>query len=308
MIVMPETASISKIDATRGYGAEVVLHGTIYDEAEEKALEIARERGYEFVHAFDDPYVIAGQGTIAFELLEQLGSFDVVVVPVGGGGLISGIASVVKKLRPEVRVVGVEPDNVPKMKLSLQAGKPVTIQPRPTIADGLATKKPGELTYKLVSELVDDIVTVSEEEIAKAIYLLLERGKVLVEGAGAAPVAALISGKLELRGGERVVAIVSGGNIDLNAIYKILLRGLYEEGRIATIEGYVPDYPGQLMKVLEVVARHRGNVLDIIHDRTHPGGPAWHAKVVILLEVPSREALARILDELRLLGYSFSSK
>ncbi len=305
VIVMPETASISKVEATRSYGAEVVLHGRVYDDAEELARRIAEERGYAFVHAFDDEEVIAGQGTVALELLEQLGDFDLVVVPVGGGGLISGVASVLKTRRPGVRVVGVEPSNVPKMVASLRAGKPVAVEPRPTIADGLAAKRPGELTYRLVSELVDDVVLVSEEEIAYAIYMLLERAKVLAEGAGAAALAALLSGKVECEG-KRVAVLVTGGNIDLTVLYRVLLRGVASQGRLARITGYVPDAPGELAKVLTVVARHRCNVVDIYHDRSDATAPAWHAKVSIVFEAPSRDTVDAVVRELRRMGYAFT--
>ncbi len=304
VIVMPTTAPISKIEATKSYGAEVVLYGSIYDDAEEKAREIARKRGYEFIHPFDDPDIIAGQGTIAHELVKQVGVFDTIVVPIGGGGLISGIAVVLKRLMPNIRVIGVEPENAAKMLASIRAGKPVQISAKPTIADGLATKKPGDLTFKIVQSLVDEIVTVSEEEIAHTIYLLLERGKVLVEGAGAASLAALIHGKIPVVG-EKTVVLLTGGNIDLNALYRIVLRGLARGERIARISGYVPDSPGQLLKVLEIIARHRGNIIDIVHDRTDLAAPAWHARVTVLLEVPSSDTLTRILEELGREGMKF---
>jgi threonine dehydratase len=305
VIVMPETASISKVEATRSYGAEVVLYGRVYDEAEEKAQAIAEEQGLVYVHAFDDEEVIAGQGTIAYELLEQLPSFDVVVVPIGGGGLASGVASVIKTRRPGVSIIGVEPANAPKMVASLRAGKPVTIEPKPTIADGLVAKRPGELTYRLVSELVDDIVLVSEEEIAYAIYMLLERAKVLAEGAGAAALAALLAGKVACEG-KRVVALVTGGNIDLTTLYRVLLRGVASQGRLARITGYVLDVPGELAKILSVIAKYRGNVVDIYHDRSDAKAPAWHAKVSIVFEAPSRDTVETIVRELRSIGYVFT--
>ncbi|MCX8196345.1 MAG: threonine ammonia-lyase [Acidilobaceae archaeon] len=304
VIVMPETASISKIEATRSYGAEVVLHGRVYDEALEKALEIARERGYEFIPAFDDVSVIAGQGTICWELLEQAEA-DMVVVPVGGGGLIAGVAGVMKRLRPDVKVIGVEPEAAPKMLLSLRAGKPVSVEPKPSVADGLITKRPGELTFTIASHLVDEIVTVDEEELSQAIYFLLERKKALTEGAGAAGVAALLAGKLRTEG-KRVVIILSGGNIDLTLLHKILMRGLSKVGRIVRLSGYVPDYPGQLKRVLEIVASKRANVLDILHDRVDVSIPPWHAKVVLLLEVPSLSVAEEIVEQLAREGYSFS--
>jgi L-threonine ammonia-lyase (EC 4.3.1.19) len=304
VIVMPETASISKIEATQGYGAEVILYGRVYDEAYTKALEVARDRGYEFVHAFDDPHVIAGQATIAWELLEQLGEFDVILVPVGGGGLIAGVASVLRRVRPSVKIVGVEPEAAPKMKESLKAGKPVVVEPRPTVADGLVTRRPGDITFQLTSNLVDDVVTVGEEEISRAIYMLLERKKTLVEGAGAVGVATLLSGKLKLEG-SKVVALLSGGNIDLTVLNKIILRGLAESGKLARIIGYIPDYPGQLRRALDVIARHRGNILDIVHDRSDPQTPAWHAKVTIVFETPNINVTRRIVEELEKEGFKF---
>ncbi len=304
IIVMPETASISKVEATRGYGAQVVLYGKIYDEAEQKAREIAEEKGYAFIHPFDDPHVIAGQGTVALEILEDLSDIDVVVVPVGGGGLISGIAAVFKKLSPSTRIVGVEPENAPKFTESLRAGKPVTVEVRPTIADGLATKKPGNLTFRIVSGLVDKMVTVTEDELAKAIYLLLERGKVLAEGAGAAALAAILSGKVDVEG-KRVVALVSGGNIDLTAIYRLLIRGLAGAGRIAAIQGHVPDLPGTLAKIASIIASYRGNIVEVIHDRADMEAPAWHTTLKIIFEAPSLETVDTILKELERHGYRF---
>ncbi len=304
IIVMPETASISKVEATRGYGAQVVLHGRIYDEAEQKALEIAGEKGYAFIHPFDDPDVIAGQGTLALEILEDLRDIDIIVVPVGGGGLISGIAAVFKELSPSTKIVGVEPENAPKFAESLKAGKPVTVEVKPTIADGLATKKPGKLTFQIVSGLVDEVVTVSEDELAHAIYLLLERGKVLAEGAGAAALAAVLSGKVDVKD-RKVVALVSGGNIDLTAIYRLLIRGLAGAGRIAAIQGHVPDLPGTLARIAGIIASHRGNIVEVIHDRADMDAPAWHTTLKIIFEAPSLETVKAILRELEKQGYSF---
>ncbi len=304
VVVMPETASISKVEATQGYGAEVLLYGKVYDEAYAKALEIAKERGYEFVHAFDDPHIIAGQATMAWELLEQLNDFDVILVPVGGGGLVAGIASVLRKIKPNVKIIGVEPEAAPKMKESLKAGKPVTIEPKPTIADGLVTRRPGDVTFELTSNLVDDIVTVGEEDISRAIYILLERKKTLVEGAGAVGIALLLSGELKLEG-KKVVVPLSGGNIDLTILNRIILRGLANSGKLARITGYIPDYPGQLKRTLEVIARYRGNIIDILHDRSDPQIPAWHAKVTIVFETPNIDATKRIIEELEKEGFKF---
>lgn len=304
VIVMPETAPISKIEATRGYGAEVVLAGRVFDETLKVAMRIAEERGYALIHAFNDPDIIAGQGTIAFELMENLDSFDQVVVPIGGGGLISGIASVLKTYRPYTDIIGVEPAACPKTLESLKAGRPVRIEPKATIADGLVVKQPGDLTFKIIRETVSGIVTVEEDEIAHAIYLLLERGKVLAEGAGAVSLAALIHGKIEARN-RTSIAIISGGNIDLTHIYKIILRGLTREGRLARISGYVPDAPGQLSRILTIIAGRRGNIIGIQHDRIDPRLPAWHAKVTITFEAPGEEKIKEIISALKSEGYDF---
>ncbi len=304
VIVMPVTASIAKVEATRGYGAEVVLHGEVYDDAEAMAKKIAEEQGLVMVHPFDDPDIMAGQATIAWELIEQIQDFDAVVVPIGGGGLASGILSVIKSVKPSVKVIGVEPEHAPKMLESIRSGKPVTIQPKPSLADGLVTKRPGELTFAIVSNFIDDIVTVSESEIAMAIHLLLERGKVLAEGAGAASLAALLSDKIKLQG-KKVIALITGGNIDATALYRVILKGLLNQGRIAKLRGAVPDVPGSLKRVLEIVAKYRGNVLDIRHDRYEISVLPWHAAVEILVEVPSHSVVSKIIEELRLQGFHF---
>ena len=304
VIVMPEGAPISKIEATKGYGAEVVLAGKVFDETYREAVRIAKERGYALIHAFDDVDVIAGQATIAYDLMEQVDEFDQVVVPIGGGGLIAGVSSVLKHYRPQTRIIGVEPSAAPKTIAALREGKPVEIQPKATIADGLLVKKIGEITFKIIRELVDGVYTVEEDEIAHAIYLLLERGKVLAEGAGAASLAGLLSGKVDTRGNTSV-ALISGGNIDLTHIYRIILRGLTREGRLARITGYLPDSPGQLKTVLDIIAKHRGNVIGIQHDRIDPALPAWHAKVTITFEAAGKARIKKILEELESAGYTF---
>jgi len=306
VIVMPETASIAKVEATKGYGAEVVLYGTVYDDAERKAREIAEKEGLYLVHPFNDLDIMAGQATIAWELLEQLPSFDAVVVPIGGGGLASGILSVLKSVRPSIKVIGVEPASAPKMKASIEAGKPVTISPRPSLADGLVTKRPGDLTYKIVSNYIDDIVVVDENELAEAIILLLERCKLLAEGAGAASIAALLSGKVSGVEGKRVVCLITGGNIDVTALYRVIVQGMVRQGRVGVLRGVVPDVPGSLKKVLDVVAAYRGNVLDIRHNRYDTSIDPWHAAVEILVEVPSRDALDKMVEKLKSLGLDFS--
>jgi len=302
-IVMPETAPISKIQATQGYGAKIVLHGLIYDDAYHKALEIAEETGATFIHPFDDLYVIAGQGSIAVEILHDLQDIDVVVVQIGGGGLISGIAAVVKNvLGDQVKVIGVEPESAPKMKASINAGKIVEVDVKPSIADGLLTRRPGEITYKLVSELVDDIVTVSDDEIAHAILMLLERSKTVAEGAGAAGLAALLSGKIDVRG-KKVVTIISGGNIDVTMLSRIIMRELARQRRIVILKTKLPDRPGTLRKLLEFLAEAKLNIVEINHDRYDPRlEPGW-AEVRIIAEVPQPERLERLINNLRRHGY-----
>ncbi len=304
IIVMPVGAPISKIEATKGYGAEVVLAGNVFDETLKAAEKIAEEKGYYLVHAFNDLDVMAGQGTIAFEIMEQLENFDQIIVPVGGGGLISGVGAVIKQYRPYVEVIGVEPSKAPKATLALKEGKLVSIKPGVSIADGLIVKTLGDLTFQVMKKVVDIMVTVEEDEIAHAIYLLLERGKVLSEGAGAVSLAALLYGKVKTDG-KTSVAIISGGNIDLTHIYKIILRGLLREGRLGRIAGYVPDAPGQLKHILDVIASQRGNVIGIQHDRIDPRLPAWHAKVIITFEVPGRDKIKKIIELLKKEGYEF---
>ena len=307
IIVMPEGASISKIEATRGYGAEVILAGRVFDETLEVARSIAEERGYALIHAFDDIDIMAGQATVAHEIIEQVqgmgDSLDAVAVPVGGGGLIAGVASVFRKLMPETRIYAVEPEAAPKTLRAFEEGRPVHVEVKPTIADGLVVKRLGENTWRIIRDTVSGVALVSEDEIAHAIYMLLERGKVLAEGAGAVAPAAIMNRKIPGEG--PVAGIVSGGNIDLTHIYRIILRGLAREGRLATITGYVPDAPGQLKKILSIIAGHRGNVIGIYHDRTAKSIPAWHALVKITFEAPGQKAIRNILRDIQAAGYEF---
>ncbi len=302
-IVMPETAPISKIQATQGYGAKVVLYGTVYDDAYRKALEIAEETGAVFIHPFDDPDIIAGQGSIAVEILEELQDIDIVVVQIGGGGLISGIASVIRNtLGDDVKIIGVEPASAPKMKASIEAGRIVEIQAKPSIADGLVTKKPGKLTFQLVSELVDDIVTVTDDEIAHAILMLLERSKTVAEGAGAAGLAAVLSGKIDVKG-KKAATIISGGNIDVTLLSRIVMRELVRQKRIVIMRTKLPDRPGTLRTLLEYLAEARLNIIEISHDRYDPRlEPGW-AEVTIIAEVPQIERLERLVRRLEEIGY-----
>ncbi|RLE57656.1 MAG: threonine ammonia-lyase [Thermoprotei archaeon] len=304
-IVMPYTAPLAKVEATRNYGAEVILHGSIVDEAVEKALEIARAEGRAFVHPYDDLDVIAGQGTIGLEILEDLPDVDVVIVPVGGGGLISGIATALKMRRKGIKVIGVQAEAAPAMALSWRSGKLIEVTARASLADGIVVKKPGTLTLPLVRELVDDFVLVSEDEIAEAIFFLLERCKVVVEGAGAVGVAALLSGKVQVEG-RKVVVVVSGGNIDMTTLLRVVNRELVKLGRVVRIRVVLPDVPGTLKEILQVLARARANIIDIQHDRSTPELKPMEAVVTITFEAPSRAIVDEVLQEISKLGYRAS--
>ena len=261
-IVMPGTAPLSKVMATRGYGAEVVQVGTVYDDAYKKACEIQAETGATFLHPFDDPYVIAGQGTIGMEIIEDLEDVDMVIVPIGGGGIASGIAKAVKSLKPSVKMVGVEAENAASMLEAVKQGCPCTIKTTPTIADGIAVARAGQLTCEMIKDYVDEIVTVSEDDIARAILFLMEKGKVVAEGAGATPVAALLAGKIKEQG-QNICCVISGGNSDINMIERIINKALILEGRKAEFNVVVPDKAGELFKVLQILAEKKANILRI---------------------------------------------
>jgi threonine dehydratase len=301
-IYMPETASIAKIEATKSYGAKVVLKGRLFDEAYREALRYSEERGVPLVHAFNDLDIIAGQGTISLELMEQLGEFDLILVPVGGGGLISGIASVLKEAGRRVRVIGVEPEAAPKFFESLRAGRIADVEVRPSLADGLLAKRPGDITFDLVRRYVDEIVTVSEDSIARAVYLLMQRNKVIAEGAGAVGLAALLEGKVDIRG-KRCVIVISGGNVDLTDLYRIIVRGLTAEGRMVELSIELIDAPGELKRVLEVIYEYRGNIVEITHRRGGREIPPGRAVVDLLIEVPTRDIGSAMVKKLVEKGY-----
>jgi threonine dehydratase len=301
-VVMPVSASIQKAEATRGYGAEVILHGKDYNEAQEKCFELVRERGLTLVHAYNDPFIMAGQGTVGLEILEDLPDVDLVIVGVGGGGLISGVATAIKAKRPQVKVVAVQPESTASLPKSLEAGTIVPSQSAMTIADGLATKSVGDQTFAVMKDRVDQVVTVTDDEIAHAILLMLERQKNVVEGAGAASVAALLSGKIDVKG-KKVCCVVSGGNIDINLLDTIILRGLEEAGRIVRVSTTVTDRPGHLRNLLDVIAAHRGNVRDIRHERNRMGIPIGQTIVEVDIETQGSVHRDRLLGELKKAGY-----
>ncbi len=306
VIVMPKTTSATKVNATRSYGAEVVLHGNIYDEAYEKAMEIAREKNYVFVHPYDDPHVIAGQATIGHEIMDELASPGCVLVPIGGGGLISGISIVVKKRKPDTKVIGIQPKNAPAMYRLLTRSLE-NYKPKPSIADGVVVKKPGQITSKIVEKLVDDIVLVDEEDISYAINFLLERAKIVAEGAGALPIAALLSGKYApLK--EPVVCVVSGGNIDPTLLSRIIMHELAKDGRLVSLIGEVDDRPGELGKVIKLLAEHMLNIVDIRHDRWDPALLPSKARVEIIVEAKTLDDVVKALEELEEKGLKFRAR
>ncbi len=275
-IVLPELAPLTKIIATKSHGAEVILKGASFDEAVAYSKELRDEKGYTYVHAFEDEMVIAGQGTIGLELVQDRPETTVVVVPIGGGGIISGIAVAVKSLLKNVRVVGVQAENVSAVKPSLAAGEPIEVTaPQPTIADGIAVKRPGELTLPLIREYVDDVVEVTEEEIAKGIFHCVQNSHLVVEGAGAAGVAALLAKKVEVSAGDTVCAILAGGNIDANLLARILEQILVRQGRYVIMKVLVLDRPGMLAAVLNHVAETGANVIEVYHQRRDLAGTAW---------------------------------
>jgi threonine dehydratase len=304
-IVMPEATPLIKVTSTRSHGARVVLHGANFDEALVEAYRLRDAEKLTFVHPFDDDVVIAGQGTIGLELLEQNPFIEVVIVPVGGGGLISGVAAAMKEVNPRVRVVGVETQGLSKMKASLEAGHFVTLEPCRTIADGIAVRRPGERTLPMVQRYVDEIVTCDDEEIANAILLLLEREKSVAEGAGAIALAAAVNRKTKVEG-KRVAMIVSGGNIDVNLVSRIIERGLVKDGRLVRLAVMVPDRPGSLAALTQIVARQRANVMEIHHNRTFTKTALGDTLVELVLETRGREHIDDIVRELEGAGYAVS--
>ncbi|HEY3190750.1 MAG TPA: threonine ammonia-lyase [Solirubrobacteraceae bacterium] len=302
-IVMPEWAPLVKVTSARRYGAEVILHGANFDEAYARALEMAGERSMVFVHPFDDVRVIAGQGTLGLELLEQRPDVEAVLVPVGGGGLIAGVAVAIKCRRPEVRIIGVQSEAMAAMRAAREAGRPVRVPPAATIADGIAVGQVGQHAFDVAAGGIDDVVTVSEEELANAILLLLEIEKTVVEGAGAAPLAALVNRSLGLAGA-RVALVLSGGNIDVTMLSRIIERGLVKDGRLVRLGVLLRDRPGELARVAALIAEARANVVHIEHDRAFA---RWagigETEVELTLETSGREQIVELLGRLRAGGY-----
>ncbi len=303
-IVMPLATPQIKVASTRGFGAEVILHGANYDEAYDEALRRRIEEGRTFIHPFDDAEVIAGQGTIGLELLEQVPDIEAVVVPIGGGGLIGGIACALKETDSSIRVIGVEPETLPSMLRAREAGSPVTIAAEATVADGIAVRRAGDLTLPLVSRYVDEIVTVDDEEIASAILMLLEHEKTLAEGAGAAALAALLQSKANLRH-RRTVVLVSGGNIDVTLLAKIIERGLVKDGRLLRMRVHLQDRPGALLALTQILARERANIVETIHNRAYYGVSLGDTVIDVTLETRGATHITAISHALREAGFRF---
>ncbi|HYA41924.1 MAG TPA: threonine ammonia-lyase [Syntrophobacteraceae bacterium] len=301
-IVMPEWASISKQEATRGYGGEVILEGKSVDDSIKRALELAKE-GRTFIHPFDDPSIIAGQGSIGLEILEDLPDADVIAVPVGGGGLISGISTAVRSLKPGIRIVGVQAGACPSALKAFNTGARVKVEALRSIADGIAVKRIGRITFDIVSKQVDEIVLADEDRIAEAVIMLLERKKILAEGAGAVCVAALLSGAIKAPQGAKAVLVISGGNIDISLLDRVIRKGLSRNGRIMRFAVRLDDVPGALAKLLGVIAAARANVLQINHNRGGAEMSIHQSEVELEIETRNFEHNRAIEASLKRAGY-----
>lgn len=302
LICLPAGAPISKVQATKSFGAEVCLVPGVYDDAYARAVELQKEHGYSFVHPFDDEKVIAGQGTIGLEILEQMPDVEAVVVPIGGGGLISGVAFAIKTLRPDVKVYGVQSSGAPSMVASLKEGKLCHLNEVSTIADGIAVKEPGVNTFEICDKYVDDVVTVSDDETAAAILALLEQQKLVAEGAGAVAVAAVMYNKLPVKG-QKTVCVVSGGNIDVTTLSRIINRGLAKSGRNHTFVLDLADKPGQLSGVCSVIGSAGGNILSVSHERVNTSAAITGCTIRIEVETRDHDHVKELSDALKDNGY-----
>ncbi|HIS59858.1 MAG TPA: threonine ammonia-lyase [Candidatus Faecousia faecipullorum] len=302
LICLPDTAPISKVEATKSYGAQVCLVPGVYDDAYNRALELKEERGYTFVHPFDDPYVIAGQGTIGLEIMNEMSDVDAVIVPIGGGGLIAGVACAIKSVSPHVKVYGVQAAGAPSMYNAIHAGKREPLSAVSTIADGIAVKKPGELTFEMVKQYVDDIALVTEDEIAAAILALIEKQKMIAEGAGAVSVAAAMFHKFPLEG-KKVVSIISGGNIDVTSLSRVIDRGLMKSGRTSNLLIELVDKPGQLKDVSRIIADCGGNVISVHHERNSKTESINGCYLRLILETRNYDHVQEISQALKAEGF-----
>jgi threonine dehydratase len=306
---MPLATPLVKVTATRNFGAEVLLHGANYDEACGEATRLASEQDLTFIHPFDDPAVIAGQGTLGLELLEQVPRLEAIVVPIGGGGLIGGIACAIKQTNPSIQVIGVQTSRLPSMALAIEQHHPVTIDPATTIADGIAVRRAGDITFPLVEKYVDEIVTVDEDEIASSILVLLEREKTLAEGAGATALAALLQRRTSLSRRSlpaHTAVLVCGGNIDVTLLARIIERGLVQDGRLIRLRIHLLDKPGALAELTLLIAKYRANIVDTLYNRAYYGVNLGDTAIDITLETRGREQVEELLAALDAGGYRFS--
>ena len=302
VICLPDGAPISKVEATRSYGAEICLVEGVYDDAYRKAQELRDEKGYTFIHPFNDPDVIAGQGTIGLELAKQIPDMDAVIVPIGGGGLIAGVAYTLKNLNPNIKIYGVQAAGAPSMYESIRQKQILTLPSVKTIADGIAVKQPGDLTYDLISNYVDEIATVTDDEISAAILALMERHKLVTEGAGAVAVAAVMFDKFDLKD-KKVVSLLSGGNIDVTILSRVISRGLLMSGRRCKLLIEVADKPGELSKVSDIIAKQGANIISSLHERSNNEGSITGCNIRMTLETRDFEHIHVIKDTLQNAGY-----
>lgn len=307
LICLPEGAPISKVEATKRYGAKVCLVPGVYDDAYQKALQLKEEKGYTFIHPFDDECVIAGQGTIGLELLHQLPEVEAVIVPVGGGGLISGVAFALKSLKPDVKVYGVQAQGAASMLRSIEDAHRECLPSVSTVADGIAVKEPGEITFDMCKKYVDEIVTVSEDEICAAILALMEQQKLIAEGAGAVSVAAAMFNKVPIKG-KKTICLVSGGNIDVTILSRVISRGLDMSGRTYTVTIDLHDRPGELKGVAEVIANLGGNIISVLHERNNNTSSVTACFLRVVMETRNAEHIAIIRKGLQEAGYSIISE
>ncbi|MBR4015774.1 MAG: threonine ammonia-lyase [Anaerotignum sp.] len=303
VICMPAGAPLAKVEATKSYGAEVVLVPGVYDDAAAKAVELQKEKGYTFLHPFNDEHVMAGQGTVGLEIMEKLPEAEVVFVPIGGGGLISGVACAIKSMNPNCKVYGVQAAGAPSMKKSIEDGKIETLAEVSTMADGIAVKQPGDLTFAMCQKYVDGIVTVTEGEIASAILLLLEKHKMVAEGAGAVSVAAAMTNKVDIAG-KKVVCVVSGGNVDINILDRIIDKGLQENGRLTEFSVTMADKPGQLLQLIQVIAETGANIFEVVHNRIANGVAVSNVVVDVVVETRNEAHSEEMLAALKSKGYA----
>ena len=307
LICLPEGAPISKVEATKRYGAKVCRVPGVYDDAYQTALQLKEEKGYTFIHPFDDEYVIAGQGTIGLELLNQLPDVEAVIVPVGGGGLISGVAFALKSLKPDVKVYGVQAQGAASMLRSIEDAHRECLPSVSTVADGIAVKEPGEITFDMCNKYVDEIVTVSEDEICAAILALMEQQKLIAEGAGAVSVAAAMFNKVPIKG-KKTICLVSGGNIDVTILSRVISRGLDMSGRTYTVTIDLHDRPGELKGVAEVIANLGGNIISVLHERNNNTSNVTACFLRVVMETRNAEHIAFIRNGLKEAGYSIVSE